>query len=120
MASRLGGDEFVVLLEDIINPQDAARVAEEIIADLSKPFKLSQSDEVQIGVSIGISLYPQHGGSLDILLDHADAAMYRAKQMDRGCFAYFSENLTITACKRIEVETRLRRAIFPPLACLLS
>jgi diguanylate cyclase (GGDEF)-like protein/PAS domain S-box-containing protein len=111
MVARLGGDEFVVLLEDIINPQDAARVAEEIIADLRKPFKLSQSDEVQIGVSIGISLYPQHGGSLDILLDHADAAMYRAKQMGRGCFAYFSEDLTITACKRIEVETRLRRAI---------
>ena len=111
MVARLGGDEFVVLLEDIINPQDAARVAEEIIADLSKPFKLSQSDEVQIGVSIGISLYPQHGGRLDILLDHADAAMYRAKQMGRGCFAYFSEDLTITACKRIEVETRLRRAI---------
>ena len=111
MVARLGGDEFVVLLEDIINPQDAARVAEEIIADLSNPFKLSQSDEVKIGVSIGISLYPQHGGSLDILLDHADAAMYRAKQMGRGCFAYFSEDLTITACKRIEVETRLRRAI---------
>ncbi len=67
MVARLGGDEFVVLLEDIINPQDAARVAEEIIADLSNPFKLSQSDEVKIGVSIGISLYPQHGGSLDIL-----------------------------------------------------
>jgi diguanylate cyclase (GGDEF)-like protein/PAS domain S-box-containing protein len=111
MVARLGGDEFVVLLEDIINPQDAARVAEEIIVDLNKPFKLIQCDDVRIGVSIGICLYPQHGDSLEMLLEHADAAMYRAKNMGRGCFAYFSEELTITACKRIELETRLRRAI---------
>jgi len=111
MVARFGGDEFIVLLEDIIYPQDAARVAEEIIADLNEPFKLSQSDEVRIGVSIGISLYPQHGNSFEMLLDNADAAMYRAKEMGRGCFAYFSEHLTITACKRIELETRLRRAI---------
>ncbi|MGZ5030293.1 MAG: PAS domain S-box protein, partial [Methylobacter sp.] len=111
MVARLGGDEFIVLLEDIAHPDDAARIAEEIIADLSKPFRLSQSDDVQIGASIGISLYPQHADTPEMLLDHADAALYHAKDNGRGCFAYFSEDLTIAARERIALEARLRKAI---------
>jgi diguanylate cyclase (GGDEF)-like protein/PAS domain S-box-containing protein len=111
MVARLGGDEFIVLLEDIAHPEDAARVAEDIIIDLSKTFCLTQSDDVQIGVSIGISLYPQHGENIDILMDHADAALYQAKDQGRGCFAYFSEDLTLAARERITLESRLRRAI---------
>jgi len=111
MVARLGGDEFIVLLDDIAHPDDAARVAEEIISDLSKSFNLTQSDDVRIGVSIGISLYPQHGGTPETLLDHADAALYQAKDQGRGCFAYFSEELTRAAQDRIALEVRLRRAI---------
>jgi len=111
MVARLGGDEFIVLLEDIAQPEDAARVAKEIIADLTKAFCLSQSGNVQIGVSIGISLSPQHGDTPELLMDHADAALYQAKDAGRGCFAYFSEDLTIAARERIALETRLRHAI---------
>ncbi len=111
MVARLGGDEFIVLLEDITHPDDAARVAEEIIADLSKPFRLMQSDDVRIGASIGISVYPQHGNNVEMLLDHADAALYHAKDQGRGCFAYFSEDLTIAVRERIKLEARLRKAI---------
>ncbi|MGJ0486770.1 MAG: putative bifunctional diguanylate cyclase/phosphodiesterase [Methylomicrobium sp.] len=111
MVARLGGDEFIVLLENLSHPQDASRVAEEIIKELSKPFTLSQNHDVWIGASIGISLYQQHGDSLEILMDHADKALYQAKDQGRGCFAYFSEDLTSAARERIELETRLRRAI---------
>jgi len=111
MVARLGGDEFIVLLEDITHPDDAARVAEGIIADLSKSFQLPQSDDVQIGVSIGISLYPQHADNPEMLLDHADTALYHAKDNGRGCFAYFSEDLTIAVRERIALEVRLRKAI---------
>jgi diguanylate cyclase (GGDEF)-like protein/PAS domain S-box-containing protein len=111
MVARLGGDEFIVLLEDIAHPEDAARVAEDIIADLSNVFSVAQGEEVQIGASIGISLYPQHGDSPELLMDHADAALYQAKDAGRGCFAYFSEDLTIAARERIALESRLRRAI---------
>jgi diguanylate cyclase (GGDEF)-like protein/PAS domain S-box-containing protein len=111
MVARLGGDEFVVLLEDIAKPEDAAIVAEEIITDLSKSFSLSQADDVQIGVSIGISLYPQHGDNIELLMDHADAALYQAKNAGRGCFAYFSEDLTLAALERLALETRLRHAL---------
>ncbi|MGZ4969730.1 MAG: EAL domain-containing protein [Methylobacter sp.] len=111
MVARLGGDEFVVLLEDIAHAEDAARVAAEIILVLSKPFPLLQNNDVQIGASIGISLYPEHGSSYETLMDHADAALYQAKDQGRGCYAYFSEDQTIAARERIALETRLRRAI---------
>ncbi|MBL6986473.1 MAG: diguanylate cyclase [Methylobacter sp.] len=111
MVARLGGDEFVVLLEDIAKPEDVARVAKEIIADLTKPFCLTLSDNIRIGASIGISLYPQHGDSPETLMDHADAALYQAKDAGRGCFAYFSEELTLAAQKRIYF-TRSRLRIF--------
>ena len=111
MVARLGGDEFIVLLEDIAQPKDAARVAKDIIADLTDPFCLIQSGNVRIGASIGIALYPRHGDSPEQLMDHADAALYQAKAAGRGCFAYFSEDLTLAARERMVLETRLRRAI---------
>ncbi|WP_374088492.1 putative bifunctional diguanylate cyclase/phosphodiesterase [Methylomicrobium lacus] len=118
MVARLGGDEFIVMLENIVNPQDASRVAEDIIRELSKPFTLSENHDVWIGASIGISLYQQHGDSLEILMDHADKALYQAKDQGRGCFAYFSEDLTIAARERIELEARLRRAIQQQELCV--
>lgn len=111
MVARLGGDEFIVLLEDITHIEDAARVAKDIVTELTMPFQLSQSNHVQIGASIGISLYPQHGDNPETLMSNADAALYQAKDAGRGCFAYFSEDLTIAARERIELETRLRQAI---------
>jgi len=111
IVARLGGDEFIVLLEDIAHPENAARIAEDLVADLSIPFQISQSDDVRIGVSIGVSLYPQHGDSPETLMDSADAALYQAKDQGRSCFAYFSEELTLAARKRIALEGRLRQAI---------
>ncbi|MDD5753644.1 MAG: EAL domain-containing protein, partial [Methylococcales bacterium] len=111
MVARLGGDEFVVLLEDISHQDDAARVATEIVADLSTPFQLTQSDDVRIGASIGIALYPQHGETPELLMDNADIALYQAKDNGRGCFAYFSESLTLAARERLDLEARLRRGI---------
>jgi diguanylate cyclase (GGDEF)-like protein len=111
MVARLGGDEFIVLLDDIAHPEDPARVAEAIVADLSKPYQLSQRSDVQISVSIGISLFPEHSDSPEILMNHADTALYKAKDKGRGCFAYFSEDLTLAARKRIDLEARLRKAI---------
>ncbi|MDD1608374.1 MAG: EAL domain-containing protein [Methylococcaceae bacterium] len=110
MVARLGGDEFVVLLDDISQPTDIEHVARDIIATLNQPFML-QNNCVQIGVSIGISLYPQHGDNPEILIENADAALYFAKKRGRGCFAYFSNELTQVAHERIALETRLRQAV---------
>jgi len=109
--TRLGGDEFALLLEDLAHPQDAALVAAEIIDSLSEPWRLSNGAEVRIGVSIGISLLPEHGKTSEELLQHADAALYRAKAEGRGNFKYFSEDLTYAALRRINIESLLRRAL---------
>jgi diguanylate cyclase (GGDEF)-like protein/PAS domain S-box-containing protein len=85
--ARLGGDEFVVILPDITHYEDVERVAQIIITELSHPFQLRETDQVSIGTSIGISFYPQHGNSSEILLDRADIALYQAKDQGRGCFS---------------------------------
>lgn len=110
--SRLGGDEFTVLLEDVVNNEDAARVANEIIESLSEPFRLSNGVEVRIGASVGISIFPVHGGTTpELMLQQADSALYKAKAEGCGRFVYFSENLTLAARERIDLEVRLRHAI---------
>ncbi|MDC8757469.1 putative bifunctional diguanylate cyclase/phosphodiesterase [Janthinobacterium fluminis] len=111
MVARLGGDEFVVLLEKSTHPEDAGRIANDIIGWINKPWQLSNGVEVHIGVSIGISIYPEHGGGTEALLQHADAALYQAKQEGRGCFRYFSEKLTRAARERIHLEARLHQAL---------
>lgn len=89
--ARLGGDEFVILLADVHSPKDVARVANALIETLTTPFVLTQSENVQIGTSIGIAFYPQHGEDGDELIDKADIALYIAKENGRGCFAYYQE-----------------------------
>jgi diguanylate cyclase (GGDEF)-like protein len=92
MVARLGGDEFVLVLENLKVIEDAETIALKVIADLTLPFQLSEHNSVQIGASIGISIYPKHGNNPEILMDHADTALYQAKECGRGCFAYFSGN----------------------------
>ena len=80
---RQGGDEFVLLLPGIGNAQQATVVARKIMAQCEAPFML-QGVAVPMGLSGGISLYPEHGRDLDELTRHADAAMYAAKQAGRN------------------------------------
>jgi diguanylate cyclase (GGDEF)-like protein/PAS domain S-box-containing protein len=77
--ARLGGDEFAILLEQLSAPRDAAFVARKVLTVFSYPFRVD-GQELGINVSIGISLFPRDGRSLDDLLRSADRAMYRAKQ----------------------------------------
>ena len=111
MIARLGGDEFVVLLEDVSQPEYAAKVAENIIATIEEPWLLSNHSEVYVGTSIGISLYPDHGDNALELLKHADAALYQAKGSGRGVAKYYSESLTRQARRRFKLEAKLREAI---------
>jgi len=111
IVARLGGDEFVVLLEDVSNPEAAGRVAQEIITAVSVPFCLTKNNNVQINTSVGISVYPQHGACSETLMDHSDKALYQAKDAGRGCFSYFSADLTIATKQRIALEVQLSHAI---------
>lgn len=108
---RLGGDEFAVVLEDLTLPEDAGRLAKEMIDTLGLEYKLSGSALIHIGASAGIALFPNHGDDAHTLLQHADAALYKSKSEGRGTYYYYTDELTASARRRIECETRLRRAI---------
>ena len=85
--SRRGGDEFTVILGDVHGPDDVARVAQDIVTQIDKPFFI-QNVSLHIGASVGICLYPDQAHDVSSLLSGADEAMYRAKMMGRGrhCF----------------------------------
>ena len=89
--ARLGGDEFIVLLEEIQTNDDASIVALALINTLNEPFNLTQSNGIQIGTSIGISIFPDDSIDVAILMNQADKALYKAKNNGRGCFAYYSD-----------------------------
>ncbi|MEI7614443.1 MAG: sensor domain-containing diguanylate cyclase [Betaproteobacteria bacterium] len=90
--ARLGGDEFVVLLQRVNMEQDAATVAEKIVAILAQPFTVSKH-VISISASIGIAIYPQHGEENVQLLKNADMAMYSAKASGRNGFRLFDESM---------------------------
>ena len=108
---RLGGDEFLLILENAKRPEDAANMAQALIALLEKPFSLPGGHEVYVGASIGISLFPEDGTSVTELVQHADVAMYKAKEMGRNTCSFYTPALTHAANERLEMEARLRRAL---------
>ncbi len=108
--ARLGGDEFAIVLADIGDPDDAARVAGKILERFAQPFRVAVH-ELYAGVSIGISLYPLHGRHFEELLKDADAAMYRAKETGRNTYQFFSSELNNDVARNLELEVGLRRAL---------
>jgi len=85
--ARMGGDEFTIILEGLSSETDIAIVARRITESLSEPFDL-KDHHASIGVSIGITVYPSDDHEIDVLLKHADAAMYRAKQRGGSSFQF--------------------------------
>ena len=108
--ARLGGDEFVVLLTGLENPQQAAMVAGQVLAVLTQPFHINDT-ECFIGVSIGVSVFPADGTEAEELLKHADIAMYRAKAAGRGRFVFFADSMDVEQRERALMEHELRLAI---------
>lgn len=82
-AARIGGDEFVILLPAIESTADASKVGEKIRHSLNQPFELA-GHTLQIGSSIGVAVYPEHGSEEKLLVKSADIAMYHAKKNGRN------------------------------------
>jgi diguanylate cyclase (GGDEF)-like protein/PAS domain S-box-containing protein len=92
LLARLGGDEFVIVLEDIRRAQHAGKIADGIVQALLEPFTVA-GEVVQIGVSVGVALYPEDGHTAQTLIDSADAAMYRAKDAGRNTWRLYDRAL---------------------------
>jgi diguanylate cyclase (GGDEF)-like protein/PAS domain S-box-containing protein len=106
--ARMGGDEFSVILENLSRGQDAALVAQKILDALSKPFDL-EGQEVFVISSIGIAVSPPSGSN--VLVGDADAAMYRAKQLGRNNYQFYTPEMNAQVFERLDPETRMRDAL---------
>ena len=85
---RIGGDEFTVLVEGVAREQDLSTVARRILQAMSRPFVLD-TQEITVGVSVGITAFPLDNQAMEDLLKHADAAMYRAKERGGQCYHFY-------------------------------
>jgi diguanylate cyclase (GGDEF)-like protein/PAS domain S-box-containing protein len=108
--ARSSGDEFLILLHQTRNARAAAYIAHKIIHELERPFDLGEM-ETYISASIGITLYPHDGDSVDQLLNNADIALHRAKQAGGQDYCYFTDELTRDAVSRFQMENQLRQAL---------
>jgi len=110
VVSRQGGDEFVILIEDFDKLSDLELVANNILAITYKPVVLL-GDECRVTASIGISLYPQDGEDEQLLMKHADTAMYFAKEEGKNNFQFYSKDIQSRTTGRLSIETNLRLAL---------
>ncbi len=109
--ARLGGDEFTVVLEHFDADDDVAHVAQAIVAALATPFTLSAGGGNLISASIGISVYPRDGDGAELLLKHADVAMYAAKAAGKGCHHFYEAEMSEALLLRLSRERALRQAV---------
>jgi diguanylate cyclase (GGDEF)-like protein len=107
--ARLGGDEFGLLLRSVHGPAEAVEVANRILGRLSDPFQVGDL-ALQVEASIGIAISPQHGDDYTELLQHADTAMYVAKQSGLGASLYDTA-LDSHDPRRLSLLGELRRAL---------
>ncbi|MEX2476648.1 EAL domain-containing protein [Marinobacter sp.] len=108
--SRFGGDEFTLLLPSIHSHEDARQIARKLIKALRAPFELGEH-EVFVGVSIGISIFPEAGADMDQLIQNADIAMYHVKARGKDGYRFFSESMSIDTAHRLSLERDLRLAL---------
>lgn len=108
--SRQSGDEFVVLLSEVSEYAGVATVAEKIIQNVSQPLTL-ENHELPVTCSVGVSLYPKDGESVQELMKNADAALYRAKEQGKNIYRFFMPEMNAKLLERIQLERQLRLAI---------
>ncbi|HET9767135.1 MAG TPA: EAL domain-containing protein, partial [Thermoanaerobaculia bacterium] len=124
--ARLGGDEFTAILP-VVDEQQAATVASDLLAAFAAPMRVAGSDVV-VTLSIGISLHPVHAGDGATLIQYADSAMYVAKDSGRHDYRFFAPEMVVQVSRRLALETSLRQAlehgelslVFQPLIDLAS
>jgi len=110
VVARLGGDEFVIVIDNPTSHSVTLDILQRILNELSKPIKLAHR-HLEISCSIGYSIYPQHGSTPEILLKHADSAMYQVKRNEKGNLKYFSEEMQRQIEARVLIEKDLHIAL---------
>ena len=107
--ARLGGDEFAILLPDT-DYNGAIVCTNRILHDIEEPLLLNETS-IDIKASIGITLYPEHGDSIELILQHADVAMYQAKQLVGSSYSFYDPVQDSHSIRRLKLMANLRPAI---------
>lgn len=107
--SRVSGDEFAIILSNV-NDQKVIGTAKKILQIFNDPFVVGGM-EFSITVSVGISLFPQHGDNPDTLLKHADLAMYSAKKQGKNCFQFYTREINESERIRKKLYKELKKAL---------
>lgn len=110
MVGRLGGDEFVVMLPVIASPEAAGNVATKLLTSLSAPYVID-GNTLTVTPSIGVAVYPRDGEDAEALLQHADVAMYYAKNHGRANYTFFDRSMTLHVVESLHMENNLRSAL---------
>jgi len=107
--ARFGGDEFVILLTDISDSQFLIGRITEVLEVARKPI-IIENEEIVLSVSVGVCIYPNQIDDADKLVDYADIAMYKSKELGKNTFSFFSNDMDQAAHRRLAVEKQLRHA----------
>ena len=108
--ARFGGDEFIIVLPGQTDETLMMGVLERIIHMVCQPMQIN-NQEIIITCSIGIAVYPNDGAKAETLIQHADIAMYRAKELGKNNFQFFTESMNEKVAERMYVENLLRHAL---------
>ncbi|MBV8201640.1 MAG: EAL domain-containing protein [Acidobacteria bacterium] len=108
--ARVGGDEFNLLLPDVGRGNQAARLAEKVLATEKRPIEVD-GHRLYLTTSIGISLFPADGGDAEALLTSADIAMYRAKEQGRNGYQLCTRAMNARSLERLTLENDLRQGL---------
>ena len=112
VVARVGGDEFVVMLVNVKSRLRVSSVAEKIMQAFSFPFNLVLNNtNLHVSVSIGVSVYPEHGEDVAVLMRNADTSMYQTKANNPGKYLFYEEGMNIATKRLLAVENQLRGAI---------
>ena len=110
IVARLGGDEFILLLPSLKSRDEVFLISEQIKTLFNEPFHINEK-KLNVTTSIGICICPEDGNDINILIKHADLAMYRSKDKGRDCSTLFNPLLQQTALERMNIDIQLRRAL---------
>jgi diguanylate cyclase (GGDEF)-like protein/PAS domain S-box-containing protein len=108
--SRQGGDEFLIMINEIHDEKPVLNIINKISAILKPPFSIDDH-QIHASSSIGIAIYPDNGEAFDTLLQHADTAMYHAKNSGRDTYHFFTSEMHDHAIHRHSIQNRLHEAI---------
>ena len=110
IVARLGGDEFSVLIQNVKNINEIIPLIEKINAVFEEPFNIN-NNSMNLTVSIGISLYPDDGQTVETLLRNADMAMYKAKDSGKDTYMFFNVNMKEELIRRVKIESMIPIAL---------